>query len=154
MIDITRRRFLILAASASAVGLVVPAFTPPRRPYVKAGTSVSYIGLAMYPEPVFTGSTIVREVHEWDGVGYPVTLADQGYSTPPRLMASRFYDSDLSDMLVDVPRYFWHHKANWDRYPNVHAYIREKRYGEDPLKYWESRHTSIATQSIGTESAA
>lgn len=135
MIDLTRRRFLTLAASAAAVGLIVPAFTPPRTPYVKVGTSVSYIGLGLYPEPIFSGSGLVREIHEWDGIGYPVTLGDQGYHYPPRTMSHRFYDSDLSDMLVDVPKGFWHHKPNWARYPNVHAYIRELRYGEDPLRY-------------------
>ena len=146
MIDITRCRFLILAASASAAGLVVPAFTPPRQPYVKVNTYVDYIGMNLHPLPVFMGSARVLEIHAWDGIGYPVTLEDTGYwPNPQPAMKDMFYDSDLSIMRDEYPAGIWHSQANCDRYPNVHAYIREKRYGEDPLKYWASRRASLET---------
>jgi len=131
MIDITRRRFLILAASASAAGLVVPAFTPPRQPYVKVNTYVDYIGMNLHPLPEFMGSARVLETGYWPN--------------PQPAMKDMFYDSDLSIMRDEYPAGIWHSQANCDRYPNVHAYIREKRYGEDPLKYWASRRASLET---------
>lgn len=142
--DITRRKFLILATSAAAAGLVVPAFCPPREPYVRVNTFVDYIGLHLHPLPLFIGSARVMEIHPWDGVGYPVTLEDGGYWPLPRpAMKHRFYDSDLSVMRDEYPPGIWHDQTNRERYPNVHAYIREKRYGESPLKYWEARRKTL-----------
>jgi len=41
-----------------------------------------------------------------------------------------YYDLDLADLNREVPRYFWHEPENSKRYPKVHTYVREKRYGE------------------------
>jgi hypothetical protein len=150
MINVTRRRFLFLAASAAAVGLVVPAFTPPREPYVKVNTYVDYIGFNLHPLPGFIGSARVLEIHAWDGIGYPVTLEDGGYWPLPRPpMPHQFYDSDLSIMRDEYPANIWYDPKNFDRYPNVHAYIREKRYGENPLKYWASRRDTLRSLEVG-----
>ncbi|WP_066918188.1 hypothetical protein [Methylobacterium sp. CCH5-D2] len=127
---VSRRAFLGLLAAASAARIAIPAFTPPRQPYVRVGQTVSYVGLARHPAPRFVGALPVLAVGAWDTVGYPVTLDDTGFCRERRVV--HFYDVDLSDLLTEVPRDFWHHEANWARYPNVHAYVREQRYGEDP----------------------
>lgn len=126
---VSRRLFLGLFAAAAAARIAVPAFTPPRAPYVKVGEAVDYIGLNLHPHPNFVGSALVREVGPWDGIGYPVTLSDQGYGGPAS-MRHRFYDADLSNFLREFPRDFWHHEANSQRYPNWMAFIRERRFGE------------------------
>ncbi len=128
MLDLSRRRFLQLASFAAASGLIVPALTPPRAPYVKPGESVNFIGLALHPEPTFTGGAFVREVLPWDGVGFPCVLTDHGNSNAS--MSHRFYDTDLCNFQRELPEHFWHDPARAAKYPNVHAYVREQRYGE------------------------
>lgn len=128
----TRRSFLKLAALAATARIVIPAFIRPRLPYVRVGEVVSYIGLAKYPAPGFIGATIVAEVGEWDGVGYPCLLTSQSYGSRHPYMPERFYDSDLADLNREVPERFWWSDANRRRYKNVHEYVREQRYGDIP----------------------
>lgn len=127
---LTRRRFLQLATAAATSNLVSPALTAPRLPYVGIGESVSFIGLALHPEPTFTGGAIVARVHDWDGVGYPCDIYSQGFYNPPRLMKHTFYDADLCNFLRELPPNFWHDRSRVGKYPNVHSYVREQRYGE------------------------
>ena len=143
---VSRRSFLGLFAAAAASRIVVPAFTPPRQPYVRTGEPVSYVGLNLYPAPVFPGSTLVREIGEWDGIGYPVALYDQGYGNPCS-MAHRFYDFDLCNFNRDVPERFWHDRARRERYPNVHAYIREQRFGEPVSRMRERMQVALLDKS-------
>ncbi|AWN35681.1 hypothetical protein DK427_07940 [Methylobacterium radiodurans] len=91
---------------------------------------VSSVGLALHPAPTFIGTLTVVAIGAWDAARYPVTLDDSGFGPPGR--AVQFYDVDLADLNAEVPRDFWHHEANWRRYPNVHAHVREQLYGEDP----------------------
>lgn len=128
---VSRRSFLGLFAAAAAARIVVPAFTPPREPYVRVGEHVAYVGLNLHPAPTFLGDMRVSEIGAWDGLGYPVTLAEHGFPGPAS-MAHRFYDCDLSNFRRDLPDRFWHDPARVERYPNVHAYVREQRFGEDP----------------------
>jgi hypothetical protein len=139
---LSRRSFLKLAGAAAAAGVVSPAFTPPRAPYVKLHETVSYIGLARHPAPTFIGATTVRHIGQWDNVGYPCTLELQAPYNPPRMMEARFYDCDLSNLLRDVPDRFWDIDRRL-RYPNVHAYVREQRYGEDPIEYARRFHIKL-----------
>ena len=131
---LSRRSFLSLAGAAIAAKVVIPAFTPPRAPYVVVGEPVAYIGLARRPAPTFIGSTIVRAIEDWDGVGYPCTLACQSFYRDA-IMPARFYDSDLSNFLRELPDRFWWDAGRRNKYPNVHAFVREQRYGEDPEVY-------------------
>jgi len=86
---------------------------------------VSYIG----PHPGgFCGSQLVHEVGQWDGVGYPVLCWNHAFGSKRAL--ERYYDFDLVNFLREVPRDFWHHRPNVHRYPNVHTFVREKRFGE------------------------
>ncbi|WP_162559724.1 hypothetical protein [Methylobacterium radiodurans] len=126
----SRHSFLGLLAAASAARIVIPAFTPPREPCVRVRQFVSSVGLALHPAPTFIGTLTVVAIGAWDAARYPVTLDDSGFGPPGR--AVQFYDVDLADLNAEVPRDFWHHEANWRRYPNVHAHVREQLYGEDP----------------------
>lgn len=123
---VSRRSFLKLAGAALAAGLIVPAWTPPRKPYVHVGQAVDYIGPAPHG---FTGSTLVHSVGEWDQIGYPVTLRSQCFR-PGALMEHRIYDFDLCTLRDEYPPDFWHHDENRRLYNNVHTYVRTKRFGE------------------------
>lgn len=133
---LTRRSFLKLASAAVAAGVVIPALTPPRTPYVSVGEGVSYIGLNKHPAPTFTGSALVKDVGDWDGVGYPCTLWNQSYGPAHGPMTDRFHDVDLCNFTRELPARFWAEPAN-RRFPNVHAFIRERRFGELPDVMWE-----------------
>jgi len=119
--NITRRQFLKLIA-ASSVFSISPAFSSKREPYVFKGEVVDYVG---YHPGGFTGGQIVREVKEWDGIGYPVNT---GTNTYPSTIET-YYDFDLADFRREIPDKFWHDPAN-DKYNNVHTYLREQRFGE------------------------
>lgn len=133
MTVISRRSFLALLGASL---VPIPAFTEGRAPYVIAGETASYIGLAKYPAPGFIGSAIVDEVLPWDGVGYPVRMMNQSFGPAYGPMEHLFYDTDLCNFRRELPDNFWHCPERSARYPNVHAYVREQRYGEDPIISW------------------
>lgn len=126
---VSRRAFLKLAGAAAAAGLIVPAWTPPRRPYVKQDQYVDYIG---YHPGGFIGSARVLSIGEWDRIGYPVTLQDPTYMysayRPP--LKQSIYDFDLCILREEYPPDFWHYEENRRRYNNVHTYVRTQRFGE------------------------
>lgn len=120
---ISRRSFLKLIAASAAIA-ASPAFSSQRLPYVDINSGVvSYIGVK---GKGFIGAKIVIKVHDFDGVGYPVEV---NYSMS-RNLSETYYDFDLSDIQKDVPDKFWWNKENCDKYPNVHTYVREQRFGE------------------------
>jgi hypothetical protein len=136
---INRRSFLKLAGFAAAAGILVPAWTPPRAPYVAQGQEVDYIGRA---GGGFTGGTLVHSIGDWDQIGYPVIVRDQGY--PSRPVQRPIYDFDLCLFRDEVPSDFWHHQRNRDLYPNVHTYVRTKRFGETIAQAIESLNFTTA----------
>lgn len=130
--QISRRGFLKLITSAIASGAIVPAFAARRQPYVAKGQSVSWVGAC---PGGFIGSEIVAEVGDWDGLGYPVKCYANNYLKPTQL--NSYYDFDLCDFLREVPKNFWHYPGS-SKYPNVHTWIREQRFGEtvsEAIKY-------------------
>ncbi len=143
---ISRRRFLQLGAAAAAASVIVPALTAPRTPYVVPGEVVNFIGLALHPEPTFTGGAIVGKVHEWDGLGFPCTVMNQGYGSAYGPMPHRFYDTDLCNFRRELPGGFWHDPSRRSKYPNVHAYVREQRYGE-PVSVMLAKMANAAGRS-------
>jgi hypothetical protein len=155
---ISRRLFLkFLAAAASSVALPSPTqskeligvrgttlmdmdtgfyycpYVPPliRSSYVKVGQMVSYIGPAGNG---FIGSCLVTKVGEFDGMtGYQIKV-DSRHQFPGLVRAGFnpvvYSDLELADFSREVPKGFWHDQANVEKYPNVHTYVRTKRYGE------------------------
>lgn len=121
---ISRRTFLKgLAALAATYGVNLSAFSGEREPYVLVGDVVNHIG----PAPGFCGGQLVVKVLPFDGTGYPVVTLDNGFSNPSG--EETYYDVDLANFHKDIPANFWHDKAN-SVYPNVHTWLRMKRYGE------------------------
>lgn len=136
MSQFSRRDFLRHVAAGTALVVVpVPAFILPRDPYVVVGEVVSFVGLGLHPEPTFIGGHLVREIGKWDGTGYPVTLFGNAVG-PHNEDVTGFYDFDLANFNREVPAHFWHSATNQMRYPNLHAYVREMRFGEDPSVSW------------------
>lgn len=123
-IRISRRSFLKgLVALAITSGISVPAFMGARDPYVAVGDVVNYIG----PAPGFIGGQRVVRILPFDGIGYPVVTAVNGFGRNP--LEETYYDLDLANFLKEIPQGFWHKNEN-GIYPNVHTWIRMKRYGE------------------------
>ncbi len=122
---ISRRGFLKLIGAAIASGATVPAFAKHRAPYVATGEVVDYIG---HHPGGFCGGQLVHEVGQWDGVGYPVLSWNNAYG--PRRALERYYDFDLANFRREVPSDFWHHPGARAKYPNVHTWVREQRFGE------------------------
>lgn len=130
---IERRSFLRgLFSVPIAIGL--PAIAEPRvlqrEPYVRVGEYVDCISLNLYPQPVFTGTARVVEIGEWNGKFYPCVV---NTSVERDVDLLPFPDHDLCSFLDEVPRGFWGMPGNWGRFPNVHSFVRFKRFGESPL---------------------
>jgi hypothetical protein len=124
---ITRRVFLKIIATAlatPAVAKMVPAFIGTRSSYViKEDGTASYIG----PKgDGFTGACAIKEVKDWDGTGYPVVVYKNTFCTP--LETETYYDFELANFQREVPDRFWWNPEN-KKYPNVHTYVLEKRFG-------------------------
>jgi len=121
--SISRREFLKIIG-ASTIIAASPAFSSQRKPYVnKQSYPVDYIGVNGNG---FLGSKIVEDVLDFDGVGYPVLLKPHSSNGISEL----YYDFDLVDMVSELPNNFWWSEHNKNKYPNVHTYFREQRFGE------------------------
>ena len=121
---ISRRGFLKLISAALASGAVIPAIAKTRAPYVAEGEAVDYIG---HHPGGFIGGQLVHKVETWDGVGYPVQCWNNAYGKHRAL--ERYYDFDLANFVRDVPQGFWSMPGS-KKYPNVHTWLREQRFGE------------------------
>lgn len=129
---LTRRGFFKASAATAALSVApIQAFASGREPYVKFGQDVSYVGLNLHPDPCFTGSDIVTEVLPWNGECFPVLLREQRYRRDRGWSWALFPDFDLAD-LDEVPADFWGDPVNDATWPNVHAYVRFRRFGERP----------------------
>jgi hypothetical protein len=122
--NISRRDFLRIIASAIATGTLVPAFAKQRAPYVLEGDVVDFVG--RHPGG-FIGGQLVHKVDDWDGVGYPVLCWTNGYGSGRTL--ERYYDFDLANFRREIPAQFWA-MPGATKYPNVHTWLREQRFGE------------------------
>ncbi len=60
-------------------------------------------------------------------------------------MEAWFYDTDLCNFCRELPEKFWHDPARAAKYPNVHAYVREQRYGE-PVTVMLARMARVTNQ--------
>lgn len=132
-LTLTRRAFLALTGW-SAVARPALACSI-RDPFVVAGESVDSIIWHLWDDtrnPAPTGPLFVHEIHPWDGQGYPITLMRCGWRVDDRTFFKGFHDFEWSNLRRDVPDRFWRDPAKIQRYPNVHSYVREIRFGEHP----------------------
>lgn len=126
-LEISRRAFLKLFAGAATIGITAPVMDQRRQPYILPGDSASWVGKGP-SDMAFPGSKTVYEVHQWDGVGYPVEVWNGGYGRDRA--TEMYYDFDLADFSREIPDKFWHNEHIRKRYNNVHTYLREQRFGE------------------------
>ena len=117
---ITRRLFLKRLAGAIAVAVALPLVITPRQPYVIHGDVLDYIGRC----PGFIGGKLVKEIRGWTGKCYPV-IASYGYGD----LTTLYSDADLCCFYRELPEKFWWSRT-YGQFPNVHSYVRMKRYGE------------------------
>lgn len=134
----------MLAASRRAIFkglLALPFIAAPvaaapviRAPFLLKGEYVDSIISHLWGErprpPV--GALLVHEILPWDGTGYPIVLARCGWRYEDRQLFDGFYDHEWANLRREVPDRFWHSAANRRRYPNIHSYVREQRFGEHP----------------------
>jgi hypothetical protein len=116
--NITRRRFLQILVASSA-GISFPAFTKTRDPYVMQGEVVNHIG----QNSGFIGGQLVKNVAEWDGTGYPVTVLTNTLPAD----TETYYDFDLANFNREIPPNFWHDPYNRDHYNNMDDFVRQQR---------------------------
>lgn len=133
-----KRRDFLKSVAVLPIAAVLPTVAvaaPVRCPYVEVGESVSSIIWHLWDDPrnpAPTGPLFVGSIGDWDGVGYPIVLYSCGWHVEDRKHFYGFYDHEWSNLRRDVPDRFWHDRRNVRRYPNVHAYVREQRFGEHP----------------------
>lgn len=130
MID--RRSFIFSSISLPMAFAGAKATTLARAPYVSVGEHVDSIVFHLWDKPrAPSGPVVVDQILPWDGIGYPLVLSTWNYGDK-RDLWDGWYDYEWSNFRRDVPDRFWAIPDNNRRYPNVHAYVREKRFGEHP----------------------
>lgn len=138
MLKISRRALLGALAAAPFVPAIVAAAVPDphREPYVLKDEWVTSIVWHVWEKPVAApsvGDLLVHDILPWDGKGYPIVLAECGWKVEDRILYHGHYDFEWSNLRRDVPENFWHNPDRTWRYPNVHSYVREQRFGESPM---------------------
>lgn len=128
-----RRDFLkgLVALPLIAAGTSGAWAVPTRPPYVVAGEIVDNIVWHRWDLPAApTGPVWVHEVLPWDGVGYPIIIKTIDWRQTKFYRG--WYDHEWVNFQREIPGRFWADHGNKIRYPNVHSYIREVRFGEHP----------------------
>jgi hypothetical protein len=134
MTEVALSRRAFLGSIAALVGAAAaPAFSIGRLPFVVEGEFVSSIVWHMWDKPLApcSISMLVESILPWDGTGFPLVLARTGFRYEDRERYAGWYDFEWSNLRRDVPERFWA-MPGASRYPNIHAYVREQRFGEDP----------------------
>lgn len=128
-----RRAFIGLAG---ALPLLKPTFAASTRdPYVVLDEYVDSIIWHLWDDPrnpAPTGPLYVTGIQPWDGHGYPIRLTKCGWRVEDRQHFFGFYDFEWVNFRRELPDRFWEIPGHPERYPNVHSFIREQRFGESP----------------------
>lgn len=128
----SRRLFIQSVAALVGSAVVTPTLALGRKPFVIEGEMVDSLVWHMWDKPAAPlGSLSVAKILPWDGVGYPIILRKHGWRAEDAEDFTGWYDFEWSNLRRDVPPNFWHTHTT-DQYPNVHAYVREQRFGESP----------------------
>lgn len=126
--QLNRRKFII--GSIAIATLPVPAIAVPARdPFVEVGDGVSFLYFEDWTRPFQpNGPLDVEAVGAWNGDHYPISLRRFDHGNVVYFDA---IDSEWVMFRKEVPEFSWADHSD-GRYPNIHAYVREKRFGEDP----------------------
>lgn len=132
MLKLSRR--LLIQMAGLVVASPALAAPSPRAPYLEPGEIVQDLFFHQWDRPgAPVGPLLVHEIKPWDGRGYPVILRSmRSWGGDKEDYYDAWYDHDWFNHLRHVPARFWHDPAKCERYPNIHAYVREQRFGEHP----------------------
>ncbi len=136
---LNRRQFI---ASAVAVATVpVPSLASFRKPFVREGLLVDFLYFEDWSRPhqPHTISVTVERIFDWNGAAYPIVLSY--YSHPGREYWDGI-DAEWCCFREEVPDFSWKNVSS-HVYPNIHAYVREKRFGEDPRAMAKRMDTNL-----------
>lgn len=125
-----RREFLVSSA-ALAIAPLPSLAEPPRDPFLEVMDVPDFLYFEQWDRPNYapTGPLWVAAVGEWNGKGYPISL---------RSSRKEYFDGLDSEWCMfrkEVPGFSWRSVPE-GRYPNIHSYVREKRFAEDPAVMW------------------
>lgn len=152
---LNRREFIATSAAVAAVGALnapVIATAAPRAPFLRPSMPgddpVSSIVWHLWDHPMNpapTGPLWVESVGEWDGIGYPVVLYGSSLPFTEKKRFFGFYDHEWAPLRAEAPDWYYGHNF-YPAFPNIHSYIREKRFGESPIVM---RNVMEINQKIG-----
>lgn len=133
--NVTRRQVLVGSAALAAATVARSSAAAVREPFVAAGEPVDSIVFHLWELPFApTGPVYVHEVLPWDGRAYPLILSSYEWQHsvgPGKALYAGWNDTQWANFRREVPSRFWADHST-DDYPNVHAYVRQQRYGESP----------------------
>lgn len=124
------RRQFIFSTSALLV-LPTPSIAAPiRAPFVNEGMMVSFLYFEDWTRPSqpHTIDARVERLCDWDGDSYPITLS---YNIHREKEYWDGIDAEWCCFREEVPNFSWKNVSS-DVYPNIHSYVRERRFGEEP----------------------
>jgi hypothetical protein len=126
---LSRREFLV-AGGALAVIPLSAIGAPPRAPFLEVGDNVSFLYFEDWVRPFqpYMISATVAHVGVWNGTAYPIVLS---YCVHKEREYWDGLDGEWCMFRKEIPNFSWRDVSR-DRYSCIHAYVREKRFGEDP----------------------
>lgn len=128
---LNRREFLIAGGALAIVPLPTIA-APPRAAFLEVRDDVSFLYFEDWVRPSQPHSISARVEHvgAWNGAAYPIVLS---YYVHKHVEYWDGVDSEWCMFRKELPNFSWR-DVPLGRYPNIHAYVREKRFGEDPSR--------------------
>lgn len=147
--QISRRQLMVGAGAFSASGLLpLSAESAVREPFLKEGDLVHSIVWHIWDHPLNPGpfgTTRVESVGAWDGIGYPIVLAGPPLPFLENVRVLGFYDHEWSSLREEVPD--WYDDPGHEPFPNIHSYVRWRRFGESP---WVMREIMEINRTSGS----
>lgn len=136
---LNRREFLSGAIGISILPLAASAQAA-RAPFVEVGDEVSFLYFEDWSRPFYPfGSLFVAAIGRWNGFEYPISLMKHD-----RVLS---YFDGLDTEWSMLRREAGHYRHDL-RFPNVHAFVRNLRYGEDPKVMREAMRLNRAAAPI------
>lgn len=123
---INRREFISSVGALAVVPSV--SFANTRDPYLKVGDSPDFLYFEDWTRPLRpSGPFYVEDIGTWNGTSYPVSIRILSFGTEKLFFTG--LDTEWSFLRVEVKDFKWN---THDHFPNIHSYVRWKRYNESP----------------------